>query len=882
MAPAAASALEPRAARRRVRWIVGAGLCLVAMVGVAVGESPVAVAMWAALLGLAGVYVDRVLELERRALAVRIRRELGAVQGGWEWSPDTGLTTVSADWLAMLGHDPTGDAPVTGFWDAVHPDDRERVLAARDACLRGETPTVEVEHRYAGALGADRWLLLRARVAERDPAGRPVRVVGSHHDIAERKAAEGRARDLARHLEAVLDAASDVGIVATDVDGRITLFNHAAELLYGYAEAEVVGRTPLAFHDLAQVEERVRELTDALGRPIGALEALTHGGPEARDWTQVRKDGSRFIGALVVRAIPADLGVRGYVGVVQDVTERRRQEQAVRLAASVYDVASEGMIVADANNRILAVNPAFTRITGYTPAEAIGQDPRFLGARRQGPLFWSQVWGQLRSRGSWQGEVWNRRKDGEVVSVWLSITTVRRPDGSPERFVGLLTDLSERKRSEDLLWEQANLDALTGLANRRALYDRLELDVRAVPYEGGSVYALVVDLDRFKELRDGLGHERADRILVEIGRRVAAGLPPTATAARLNGDEFCVVVPHVAEREEIELLARRMLGSIVQPVMVDGHAAYVSASIGIAAYPDDATDADELLKHADQAMYLSKKAGRARHGFFVHGLQRVTQVRMGLASDLHGALAGGQFSVWYQPIVDLRTGQCHRAEALLRWHHPHRGMVSPKDFVPLLEETGLIDEVSDWVLDQASACADRWSSRIGADFVVAVNRSPVRFHEGQGWADRVRAAGRRPELVTVEITEGMLLQEDPRVLERLHALREAGMRVCIDDFGTGYSSLAYLRRFPVDTLKIDQAFVRTLPGEPSDRVMVESILGMARKLGLGVVAEGVETVAQRDWLIAEGCAYGQGYLFARPMPQEEFEARFVEAAVQRG
>ncbi len=637
-------------------------------------------------------------------------------------------------------------------------------------------------------------------------------------------------------------------------------------------------------NDVARVQLRVRWIV-----ALGAVLIVIAGWGVGRDLSVIAVSiGMLAVAGLYVeRMLEHDLRSRAEAGVRRldehlgrVLAEQAASNEALRLAASVYEASSEGMIVTDARNHILSINPAFTRITGYALAEVLGKDPQMLSSGRHGPLFWHQMWSAVRTRGCWQGEVWNRRKNGEIYAELLSVSVLRAADGTVERHVGLFVDLSETKRSEDLIWEQANLDALTGLPNRRALDDRLDVELRVVPYGSGSVYCCLIDLDRFKDIRDGMGHERADKLLVAVAGRIRRCVPEAGTVARLSADEFCVLIPNVADRAEVDALARTILAAVAEPELIDGQNVYLSASMGIAAYPDDATDADELLKHADQATYLAKKAGRARFAYFLHGMERVSQVRVGLASELHTALSGEQFALWYQPIIDLRTGVCDKAESLLRWHHPHRGLIGPADFIPLLEESGLIHQVGDWAFQEASRAARDWSLRAGRPIRVGVNRSPLQFDEqgGQSWPARLAEWGIPGHLLAVEITEGLLLRDDSKIFAQIRALRGAGVHICIDDFGTGYSSLGYLNRFPVDALKIDKSFVRNLPGSAGDLVLVESIIAMAHRLGIEVVAEGVETPAQREVLTAAGCDFAQGYLFGRPLPAASFEAQFIARA----
>jgi len=481
-----------------------------------------------------------------------------------------------------------------------------------------------------------------------------------------------------------------------------------------------------------------------------------------------------------------------------------------------------------------------------------------------------------------------RCKDGSWKWVLTRGMVIERDaDGQPARMIGTHTDITERKRNEALVWQQANFDALTGLPNRRMLRDRLEQDILMSQRDGNPLALLFIDLDHFKEVNDTLGHDQGDRLLVEAARRIRACVRGADTVARMGGDEFTVVLAGLEHEGRVEQVARDILATVAEAFPLGDERAFVSASIGITMYPEDATQIEDLLKHADQALYVAKDAGRNRYSRYTPALQEAALTRLRLANDLRGALAGGQLHVLYQPIVHLATSQVRKAEALLRWTHPTRGNVSPATFIPIAESSGQIVEIGEWVFLQAVEQVRRWRDRLNPDFQISVNKSPVQFreagHDRTAWHDRMKALGLPGDCIAVEITEGLLLDAGHGVAGQLDALRRAGVAISLDDFGIGYSSLSYLQKFDIDVLKIDQSFVRGLSATSKDMALCKAIIAMAHALGMKVVAEGVETEAQRQLLTAAGCDYGQGYLFARPMPAEAFETwRLNTAAVSAG
>ncbi|MDI1298099.1 EAL domain-containing protein [Methylotenera sp.] len=555
--------------------------------------------------------------------------------------------------------------------------------------------------------------------------------------------------------------------------------------------------------------------------------------------------------------------------------QRKAGEESLRIAASVYDTSSEGIMITDANNAIIAINPAFTNITGYSLDEVIGKNPRMLSSGRHDVTFFNTMWHEINSTGQWRGEIWDRRKNDEIYPKRLMINTVYNEDGTVQRRIAMFTDITQKTEADQLIWKQANFDFLTGLPNRQMFHDRLNQEIKKSNRNNLQLALLFIDLDRFKEINDNFGHDMGDAMLKEASIRLKRCVRESDTLSRLGGDEFTVILGQLDDISIVERVAQDILNQMTEAFHLGNEIAYISASVGIAFYPDDATTNETLLTSADQAMYAAKQMGRNRYHYFTQAMQKSALNRMRLTNELRDAQDAGQLRLFYQPIIELANNSIHKAEALIRWQHPIRGQISPAEFIPIAEETGLINSIGEWVFHEAVKQSATWRVAYHPEFQISINKSPVQFRDDFSkyapWPDQLKALDLSGQSIVVEITEGMLMDASDLINNKLLAFRDAGIQVALDDFGTGYSSLSYLKKFDIDYLKIDQSFTRNLSPTSADMALCEAIIVMAHKLGIKVIAEGVETVEQRDLLIAADCDYAQGFLFSRPVPADEFE-----------
>ncbi len=736
----------------------------------------------------------------------------------------------------------------------------------RKAMLAGK-PSVNEECLTFADDGSKRWVET-VKTPIFDEQGQAVGVLGIARDITERQQAERSLYASRQRLRLLLDSMAE-GAYGVDIDGRCTFVNQTFLDMLGYEDvSEVLGR----------VSHELIHHSHADGRPYPKSEcrmyrAMQAGQPiSVSDEVFWRKDGTPLPVEYRARPIVVDGKVVGGISTFVDISERLRAETQLGLAAQVFEHSSEGILITDARLNIVMVNQAFTAISGYSEAETLGQTPSMLASGRHDKAFYDEIWRCLASEGRWQGEIWNRRKDGTVYPETLSIIRVLDGRGEVTHYIGVFQDITLQKETQDRIQRLAHYDPLTGLPNRALLADRIHIALSAAQRNHEPLALLFVDLDHFKNINDTLGHRVGDALLVEVASRLEGALREVDTVSRQGGDEFVLILPDTDARGAAHV-AGKLLETVAQPCRIGDDELNITLSIGIALYPDDGADFETLSGRADAAMYRAKHDGRNAYCFFTTEMQAQLSRNLQLENALRRALERDQLQLHYQPQVSLQDGRLIGVEALMRWQHPELGMIPPTEFIPLAEENGQIVQIGEWALRQAVGQMKAWMDSGLVPIAVAVNLSVVQFRHprlselvGQILDQAQLPAG----CLELELTESITMGDAPAaiaVMDRLHA---CGIRLSIDDFGTGYSSLSYLKRFKMHRLKIDQGFVRGVCDNPEDRAIVEAIISLAKSLGLMTIAEGVETEAQLDFLRAHGCDEIQGYLVSKPMPADQF------------
>lgn len=678
-------------------------------------------------------------------------------------------------------------------------------------------------------------------------------------------------------LQAIVDSALDA-VVQMDFNGKIIGWSRHAEVTFGWSVEEAIGRAlhetiiPARYRD-AHVHGLKRFLDSGVGVVLNRRVELEG----------LHRDGHEFPIELAIASLKTARG-SWFCAFVRDISVRRKAESDSRIAAIAFET-GEGITITDENAIILNVNSSFTRITGYSAEEAIGRTPAILKSGRQDDRFYQALWKSLADNKSWEGEIWNRRKNGEVYPEWLSIAAVSNDAGQITNYVGSFTDITQRKKSEETIHSLAFYDPLTELPNRRLLQDRLQ---QALAFSNRSKRhgaLLFVDLDNFKTLNDTRGHDVGDLLLQQVGLRLSTCVREGDTVARLGGDEFVVMLENLSENKQqaasqAEMVGEKILDILRRSYQLGNNTHYNTPSIGVTLFNDHQGTTDDLLKRADLAMYQAKAAGRNAMRFFDPEMQAVVSKRAALEADLREAIEQGQFTLHYQAQVN-GIGRLTGVEALLRWQHPARGTVLPGEFIPLAEETGLILPLGGWVLEAACTQLKLWASKPKTEHLkIGVNVSAFQFSQPD-FVDQVldvlKQTGANPHRLTLELTESLLVVNVEDVIAKIAALKARGVGFALDDFGTGYSSLSYLNRLPLDTLKIDKSFVRDLLNDSNSSSIAKTIVALAQNLGMGVMAEGVETEAQWDFLANAGCIAYQGFFFGRPMAIEALEHSFVNA-----
>jgi len=752
-----------------------------------------------------------------------------------------------------------------GWMDALHPDDRERVtqdwLEAFSLGL-----TYRTEHRFLRTDGTSTWVLGYA-VPERGATGEIIGYVGSIIDITQRKEAEQALRESEERFRKVFASSPVMVWITRKRDGRFLDVNATFLDVCGWRRDEIVGRTSqdVAFWAVPEQQTEMLQRLDACKEVRDA------------DWRVRTQDGAvRDVLGCVEQVSLA--GEDCLVVAAHDITDRKRADAEMRKLSRALEQTVEAVMITDRDGVIEYVNPAFETTTGYSSAEVRGKRPNILNSQKQSVEFYRGLWETIVAGKAFSEVFINRKKDGSFYYEEKTITPLKDELGAVTHFVSTGRDITERMETQERLQFLAHHDVLTELPNRTLFLDRLKQSLAYARWHNRLVAVMFLDLDRFKNINDTLGHDAGDRLLQELARRLHGCLRERDTIARFGGDEFVILLNDVAEAADVSMLAQKILDALKPTFFINGTHLHVTASIGISLFPIDGDESGRLLRNADTAMYRAKELGR--NNFQFYSLEMSTRVleRLTLENSLRRAIERNEFVLHYQPQFDVRTGEIVGIEALLRWEHPEHGLVPPLNFVPLLEDTGLISSVGEWVLTTACTQLAAWQRQGWGGMRLAVNISGRQFERPDlpHLVTRTLAdCGIEASQLELEITESVLMQHGSAVLEEV---RRLGVRLSVDDFGTGYSSLGYLRRFPIDTLKIDRSFIRDIPGDAEDAAIAHAIIMMGQSLKLELIAEGVETAVQQAFLQSCGCHLMQGYLFSKPLPVEEMDALLASNA----
>lgn len=787
----------------------------------------------------------------------------------WEASiSDFTYSYVSPHAEQLLGY-PRAHWLIPGFWrNIIHPADLAR---AETYCLRETRANRDhsIDYRVITADGRCLWVRDIVSLIKYGPE--PV-LRGLMIDISEAKRTEEALLLSEQKFAKAFHASPDALLLSRQSDGLLIEVNEGFSHLTGYTSAMPLDQSALDLAIWVDLNER-KHMLELMQRDGFVRDFICH----------IRHvDGRIRLCELSSRPLP--IGEEDCMLVIaRDITERQQMQEKLQQAATVFESTAEGVLITDTRQNISAVNRAFSEITGYSEAEALGHTPRLLASGLHDSAFYAAMWHQLTTQGHWQGEISNRRKNGELYPSWLTISAVRNRDQVVTHFVAVFADISSLKLAQARLDYQAHHDPLTGLPNRTLFESRLQAALNGQQESGNQGAVLFLDLDRFKHINDSLGHPVGDLLLKDIAVRLKEQLRDIDTVARLGGDEFIILLPGLQQASDAQYLANKLLDCFTPPFQAGEHEFFISASIGTSLYPQDGTDVATLVKNADAAMYRSKAKGRNRVESYTRDLTAQANERVALEHELRRAIEREELSLYYQPKRSLITHELIGAEALIRWHHPTFGDVPPEHFIALAEENGTILQIGDWVLEQACRQLHAWQGAFEDFGPLSVNLAGAQLRH-PNLLSRIEQLLRdyrlEPGCLQLEITENFIMSQAEEALAVLHQLKGLGVQLAIDDFGTGYSSLSYLKRLPLDFLKIDQSFVRGLPDDPHDAAIVRAIIALGHSMQFTIIAEGVENPAQQAFLAAEGCEQMQGYIVSLPLPPELFAETFLRTRMR--
>ncbi len=807
---------------------------------------------------------DEELRENERKLALLFGNLPGMVyrtQRGTRWE----LDFVSGGCEELTGYTPeellSGDRRFYADHVIAHDD---RVHVRREIFEKASAgEAYRVHYKAQTKDGRERWVWDQGQ-GVLDEEGHLIALEGFVGDLTERVRVEENLRESEERYRGLVEASPDAIVVHQD--GEIVFVNNAAMGLLGAKTSEeLIGSRVTKFvHPdyMDMVVERIAMVQKAGGELPLAEEVL------------LSLDQKPFNAEVAGRMVTFG-GLPAIQLVIRDITVRKQAEEGLRVASTVFNTTHEGIMVSDADNRIKAINPAFSRITGYEPDEVIGKNPSLLSSGRHEDDFYDRMWASIRQSGYWEGEIWNRRKTGETYPEWLSVTVIRDKRGKVVEYVGVFTDITKRKQDEEQILRQANYDSLTGLPSRNLFFDRLNTTLAEARRDHSMVALLFIDLDHFKVVNDTMGHVVGDRLLQLATDRLSACVRESDTVARFGGDEFTVILREISKAEDAAKVAEKIIESISEPFTLDGRETFIGASIGITIYPYDADDVTTMLRNADMAMYQAKEQGRNAFHFYTPEMNTAALQRMVMEGALRRAVENEEFILHYQPVIEAASGRVVAAEALIRWEDPDVGLTMPDRFIGLAEETGLIAPVGEWVLTEALRQTKAWHDEGFPDLAIAVNLSNKQIKRGMDKAkveNILALTGFDPAKLTLEITETLVMEDTEHNTAWMAELRQMGIRFSIDDFGTGYSSLSYLKRLPADSIKIDRSFIKDLFEKGGEKPLVEAMIAMAHSLNLKVTAEGVEEIRHVEFLESQGCDYLQGFYFSRPLTVEAFRA----------